>query len=131
MISCPDFFCVVVTLYLRPPPRTTSSLRLHARVSNCLGPTFMFGLPLPLRCPFLEFMVTVVASASVFYEAAGGLGCQAFLAVCLTAPFLQAALMDLRLKAHVCLRELAARHLGSIKFPPTTKSILDECIWRV
>lgn len=30
------------------------------------------------RCPFLEFMVTIVASASVFYEAAGGVSCQAF-----------------------------------------------------
>lgn len=31
-----------------------------------------------LRCPFLEFMVAVMVLASVFYEAAGGVGLQAF-----------------------------------------------------
>lgn len=85
-ISCPDV-CVMLYLevrflhkpiitisYLGSPPHSflvllfmcpTAMGCIHAQVSSC-----------PWRS-FLEFMVTIMASASVFYEAAGGVDCQA------------------------------------------------------
>lgn len=86
MTSCPDI-CVILYLdisflrkpiitisYLGSPPQSfcvflfvcqTAMVGVHAQVSSC--PCW----------PFLEFMVTIVASASVFYEAAGTVDCQA------------------------------------------------------
>lgn len=100
MISCPDFLCCLLLggqFFIHTHKscivfETSTSYNLFSvSARSCVKlprPAFLFRLPFCPCCPFLEFMVAVMASASVFYEAAGGVGCQGFLAPCLTAPFL-------------------------------------------